>query len=249
MGKNIFIAGKELPGVAGFAEGFVLKENNVVLALSAEPEDSGMSADSGVSGVKKIEWRRGSGVAARSAVIQAESEIGFIDDFILYYDSAFYSSVFDEFSTEYCAKACDSLVSSFQFLALEIMARVKQHKSRSRIVFALKAQPSVKDVILSPNLKSLVQNPSNAFVAAGEAAFATFAENVAAVSAEDENLSVLLVAGDDQNEVMRNDSSFSSWLNGYISACDELKNKPSAKNSASWVKAGSKNPGGFSLFK
>ena len=27
MGKNIFIAGKELPGVAGFAEGFVLKEN------------------------------------------------------------------------------------------------------------------------------------------------------------------------------------------------------------------------------
>ena len=113
----------------------------------------------------------------------------------------------------------------------------------------MKAQPSVKDVVLSPNLKSLVQNPSNAFVAAGEAAFATFAENVAAASAEDENLSVLLVAGDDQNEVMRNDSSFSSWLNGYISACDELKNKPSAKNSASWVKAGSKNPGGFSLFK
>ncbi len=242
MGKNILIAGKELPAVADFADGFVIKENNVALALSDEEKNA-------PSGVKVIGWRRGSGVAARAALIQAETELGFIDDFILYYDSAFYSEVFNDFSTENCAESCDSLISSYQFLALEVINRVKQHKSKSRIVFALKAQPSEKDVILSPNLKSFVQNPSNAFVAAGEAAFATFAENVAASSVYDENLSVLLVAGDDQNEVMHKDSSFASWLNGYILALDEMKTKNSAKNITNWVKAGAKNPSGFSLFK
>ena len=242
MGKNIFIAGKELPAVADFADGFVIKENNVALALSGEEKNA-------PSGVKVIDWRRGSGVAARTALIQAETEFGFIDDFILYYDSAFYSEIFRDFSTENCAESCDTLISSFQFLALEIINRVKQHKSKARIVFALKAQPSEKDVALSPNLKGFVQNPSNAFVAAGEAAFATFAENVAASSVEDENLSVLLVAGDDQSEVMHKDSSFSAWLNGYILALDEMKSKTSAKTITAWVKAGAKNPGGFSLFK
>lgn len=242
MGKNIFIAGKELPFVSDFADGFVIKENNVALALSGEEKNA-------LSGVKVIDWRRGSGVAARAAVIQAETELGAIDDFILFYDSAFYSEMFNDFSTENCAEACDTLISSYQFLALEIMNRVKQHKNKCRIVFALKAQPNEKDVILSPNLKTFVQTPSNAFVAAGEAAFATFAENVAASSIDDENLSVLLVAGDDQNEVMHKDSSFASWLNGYISALDETKTKNSAKNITNWVKAGAKNPGGFSLFK
>lgn len=242
MGKNIFIAGKELPAVADFADGFVIKENNVALALSSEEKNA-------PSGVKVIDWRRGSGVAARTALIQAETELGFIDDFILYYDSAFYSEIFNSFSTENCAESCDTLISSFQFLALEIINRVKQHKSKARIVFTLKAQPSEKDVVLSPNLRNFVQNPSNAFVAAGEAAFATFAENVAASSVEDENLSVLLVAGDDQNEVMHKDSTFASWLDGYILALDEMKSKNSAKNVTSWVKVGAKTPGGFSLFK
>ncbi len=248
MGKNIFIAGKELPFAADFADGFAIKENNVVLAVSNEDENSS-SGSFGGSGVKVVELRRGSGVAARSAVIQAETELGFIDDFILYYDSSFYSSVYEDCSTQNCAEACDALISSYQFLALEIIGRVNQRKSKARIVFALKAQPSEKDVILSPNLKTFVQNPSNAFVAAGEAAFATFAENIAAASIDNENLSVLLVAGDDQNETMHKDSSFASWLDGYISACDELKSKPSAKNITSWVKAGAKNPGGFSFFK
>ena len=117
------------------------------------------------------------------------------------------------------------------------------------MIFVLKAQPSLKDVVLSPSLRASVQNPSSPFVAAGEAAFATFAENLAIVSGDDENLSVLLVSGDEQNEVMQKDSTFAQWLMNYILASDELKNKPSVKQAASWVKAGAKNPGGFSLFR
>lgn len=243
MGKNVFIAGKELSSLADFAEGFVLGENNVAVAVSDESEGNVSSS------IKVVNWNRGSGVAARSAVIQAETAIGYADDYILYYDSPYFASVFNGFSTENCAEACDVLVSSFQFLALEIINRIKQRKQKSRLVFILKAQPNYKDVVLSPGIKSVVENPSNPFVAAGEAAFATFAENISIMAGDDENLSILLVSGDLQNEVMRKDSVFASWLNGYLDASDELKGKPSVKSIVNWVKAGSKNPGGFSLFR
>lgn len=243
MGKNVFIAGKELSAIADFAEGMVLGENNVAVAVSEESEGNVSS------GIKVVKWNRGSGVGARSAVIQSETAVGFADNYILYYDSPYFASVFNGFSTENCAEACDILVSSFQFLALEIINRIKQRKEKSRLVFVLKAQPNFKDVILSPNIKAMVENPSNPFVAAGEAAFATFAENISIMAGDDDNLSVLLVSGDLQNEVMQKDSVFASWLNGYLNASDELKSKPSIKAIVNWVKAGSKNPGGFSLFR
>lgn len=243
MSKNIFIAGKELPLVAPFAEGFVLKENHVVLFLSEKDEKSDIP-----SGVETVEWERGSSLACKNALIQAETKTGFADDFIFYYDSAYYSSVFKDFSIENCTKATDTLISSFQFLSLEVLNRIRQHKTKSRLIFILKSQPDFKDVKLSLALKNTIENPSNPFVAAGEAAFATFAENIASVFAEEKNISVLLVAGDNQNETMKNESDFSSWLNSYIDSLDGLKSKLPLKNIVNWVKAGSKNPGGFSLF-
>ncbi len=243
MSKNIFIAGKDFPSVFDLADGFILRENTVVIASSAE------NAENVPAGVKTVTWTRNSGVSARSAVIQAETEAGFADDFILYYDSLYFSEQFKDFSIENCAEACDTLISSFQFLAIEILNRIKQRKYKSRLIFALKSHPSAKDLIVSPGLRNYVQNPSNPFVATGEAAFATFAENIAVLSAENDNLSVLLISGDEQNEVMQKDSTFAQWLTEYINASDELKNKPTVKQATSWIKAGAKNPGGFSLFR
>lgn len=244
MSKNIFVAGKEFPLISDFADGFLLKENNVVVASSVSENSEGIPA-----GVKVVEWNRGSGVGARSAVIKAETSLGFADDFVLYYDSVYFAEQFKDFSIENCSEACDILVSSFQFLAIEILNRIKQRKSKSRLIFLLKVQPSEKDLVVSPGLKSSVQNASGAFVSAGEAAFAAFAENVAASAENDENLSVLLVSGDAQSEVMQKDSLLAEWLSDYINASDELKNKLSAKQMVSWIKAGAKNPGGFSLFR
>lgn len=243
MSKNIFIAGKKLPEVSSFADGFVLGENNVIVA---DPDDSKQEIP---SGIKTVSWNRGSGVSARSAVIQSEAIMGFADDFILYFDSAYFASELKDFSIENCSECCDILISSYQFLALEILNRIKQRRSKSRVIFILKSQPDIKDAVLSPNLRNIASEPSNPFVAAGEAAFATFAENFAVLSGEEENLSVLLISGDNQNEVMMKDSSLASWLLDYIKASDELKNKPSVKNSVNWIKAGAKAPGGFSLFK
>lgn len=244
MSKNVLIAGKELPAVADFANGIVLCENNVALAVSDDSDQTDAPA-----GLSLVKWNKGSSVAARSVIIQAETKTGFADDFILYFDAPYFAAKYSSFSNEVTAQACDEMISSFQYLAIEALSRIEQHKTKSRIIFVLKTQPSCKDVALQPNLKSIVENPSNPFVAGAEAAFATFAENVAVLSAADENLQVLLVAGDETNETMQKDSTFASWLNSYIVASDELKSKPSVKAAVNWVKAGSKNPGGFSLFK
>lgn len=244
MSKNVLIAGKDLPAVADFANGLVLSGNNVALASS---ESAGQEYIP--EGLTLIAWNKCSAVSARSVVIQSETKNGYTDDFIFYFDSAYFAAKYKNFSNELCAQACDEMISSFQYLTLEALARIEQHKTKSRLVFVLKSQPNCKDVALSPNLKSVVENPSNPFVAAGEAAFANFAENIAVLSAADENLQVLLVSGDEANETMQKDSGFASWLNSYIDSCDQLKNKPGLKVSVNWIKAGSKNPGGFSLFK
>lgn len=244
MSKNVLIAGKDLPACADFASSLVLGGNNVALASSAES-----GSDYIPEGLSVIEWNKGSSVSARSVVLQAETKNGFCDDFIFYFDSAFFASKFKNFSNEICAQACDEMITSFQYLTIEALNRIQQHKTKSRLVFILKSQPSCRDTALSPNLKSIVENPSSPLVAAAEAAFANFAENVAVLSAADENLHVLLVSGDEGNEVMQKDSVFASWLNSYIDSCDNLKNKPGLKVAVNWVKAGAKNPGGFALFK
>ena len=107
----------------------------------------------------------------------------------------------------------------------------------------------MKDFIQMPSVKNMVSIPANPFVAAGEAAFANFAENIAAMESEKENVSVLLVTGDSQNETMQNNSSLASWLSDYINALDNQKNKTKGKNSVSWVKAGAKMPGSFPFFR
>ena len=77
---------------------------------------------------------------------------------------------------------------------------------------------------------------------------ATFAENVAALYGDKENITILLVTGNSQSEIMKKDSTFASWLSNYIFQVDGLKRKIDAKHSAKWIKAGAKNPGAFPFF-
>ena len=244
MSKNVLIIGKDFPSCGEFAEGMMLSENNVAVAGFDDKVQAKVPET-----LKIIEWNKGSAVSAKSTVIKAETVLGHTDDFILYFDSAWFASKFTEFSSSVCASAADELIFSYQYMTLEILNRIKQKKAPARIVFVLKSQPSVKDAEFNPSLKNSVEIPSNAFVAASEAAFATFAENTAVLSSAEQNLSVLLVCGDNANETMQKESGFASWLSGYIDALDNLKSRPSVKVQANWIKAGAKNPGGFGLFK
>lgn len=244
MGKNILIAGKDLPSSADFAESFALSGYNVVIA--GKIEDSNNISP---SGVVVAPWNKTSAVSARSLVIHAETISGSLDNTVLYFDAPQFAAQFNSFTIDECPKAMDIMISGFQYLALEAITRIEQRRNNGKLIFMLKTHPTMMDVIQSATLRNSTSAPANPFVAAAEAAFATFAENVVAYVQNKENISVLLVTGDCQNETMQKDKNLASWLASYIDAYDSLKTKPSTKNSATWIKAGSKTPGSFSLFK
>lgn len=239
MGKNVLIVGKNASAVSDLAEtmsagGF---------SVAAADAESGQSSSLG--GVSVVSWNKGSAVSARSLIIQAETALGYLDDYILYFDSALYAGDFSSFTADNCQKGCDEMVASFQYAALEALTRIEQKKKPARLIFVLKEHPSLKEYLLSSSVKNVTAAPANPFVASGEAAFANFAENIAAYASEKENISVLLITGDLQNEFMQKQSTFASWLKDYINASDELKSKPGIKAAVTWVKAGAKTPGGF----
>ena len=245
MSKTILIAGKDFPESESFAEKLALGEFSVAVSTSsAANQEEGSQASSGIS---VLTWNRDSAISARSLLIQAETANGFTDNYILYFDAEYFTSKYESCSPEICARACDNMILGFQYLTLEILNRIKQHKTNAKLIFLLKTHPTYHEVLHSSALKKMNLTPANPIVAASEAAFATFAENVAAMENENEFASILLISGDQANETSKNDDALGSWLKDYIIACDQLKK--GIPKSTSWVKAGSKAPGGFALFR
>ena len=242
MSENILIAGKDYPDSEDFAEKIALGEFNVVCAGTI-PEGKTQSA----SGISICQWHRDSAISARSLIIQAETINGFTDNYILYFDAKYFTEKYSSCTADICARACDSMILGFQYLSLEILNRIQQHKSPAKIFFILKTNPTMNEVVHSSALKKMNITPSNPIVSAAEAAFATFAENFAAQELNEENVSVLLITGDQQNETMAKDENLGSWLKDYINSLNQLK-KGIPKNT-NWIKAGAKASGGFGLFR
>ncbi len=242
MSKKILVVGNDASSVYDFSEALTLGDFSVAVA------DDSADKTTPPAGVHAMAWNKSSAVSARSLIIQTETSIGAVDDYIMYFDSALYAGLFSSFTADNCQKACDAMITSFQYATMEALTRIQQRHEPSRLVFVVKTQPTIKDCLLLPASRAGISTPANAFVAAGEAAFANFAENIAAFAAEKDGVSVLLVIADPQNETAQKASAFASWLTSYIDALDSQTHKPSAKNAVSWVKAGAKAPGGFSLF-
>lgn len=239
MGKNILIAGKDLPSCTDFAEKLSLSGCNVVVATSPDAKESRLSSE-----IKTAVWNKSSAISARSVIIQAETFHNFTDDAILYFDAPQFSVQFGSLAADVCSPAFDAMILGFQYMTLELINRTEQHKSKSRIIFILKTHPTIADS--NRSAKRIVSAPANAIVASAEAAFATFAENIAAHVAENQCSSVLLVTGDTQNETMQKDSSLAEWLNNYV---DMLDTKKDGQKSLAWIKAGAKASSAFAIFR
>lgn len=244
MEKSILIAGKDLPEVQDFADGFSLKGYTVTLAGKSTEKEL-----TSPSGTKIAPWNKSSSISARSLVIQAEINSSPLENVALYFDATSFTTQFTNFSISNCSKALETMISSYQFLTLEALKRYEEHNTNGKLIFILKTHPSYSDFIHSPNLKSSSLAPANPFITASEAAFANFAENIASFVNDKKNISVLLITGDKSNSVMQNDSALASWLVTYLDAYNALKTKPSAKVSTTWIKAGAKNPSAFPFFK
>ncbi len=243
MEKNLLIAGKDLPHSAELADAMMLSGYKVVAASGME---SGVHTAHNFS---DITWNKSSAISSRSLVIQAEMAVGFIDTAILYFDTPLYASQYKEFNADSCPRVLSEVVSGYQYLSLELLSRIKQRKAAGRIIFVLKTHPSLKDALTSGVRSADAAAPSGPLVAAAEAAFTAFAENFAAYTGDVPTASVLLITGSSQNETIRKDDLFATWLTGYLNALDAQKTKPNIKTACTWIKAGARMPGsGFSFF-
>lgn len=253
MEKTMLIAGKEVPQGSDFASGAALKGRNVVVTANPPEKDGAVPVSE--NGYTSAVWNRSSPISARSLVLACENQFSSLDEAVLYFDEPLYASRNGRLTAEDCAFKLDEMTAGYQYLALEILSRFEQKKrgangvKAGKLVFLHKTNPSQSDAARSSSVRTQTEALSSPFVASAGAAFDAFAENLAALCAQRDDTLVVLVSFDAANETALRDNTLSSWLCGYLDAADELKSKPGAKQAVSWIKAGAKGPGGFSLFK
>lgn len=253
MEKTILIAGKEFPDGKEFAESMLMANRNVVITSKTETKEI-LDGE-----VIPFFWNKVSPVSSRAAILFSESVHKNIDEVILYFDESYFASLFTGFAIEDFAKSADEMILSFEYMVYEVLSRFEkrylldstpeQMANPAKLVFAIKKNPSELDVLKNPPIRTEVTSISNALTSSAAAAFAAFAETIAAQYGNREFVSVLLVKTESTSELYKKDSSFASWLAQYLDELDKQKNKLTAKQSVSWIKAGSKAAGLFSFLK
>ncbi len=251
MEKTILIAGKDFPDGRDLSSAAILHGENVV--ISCAPNNEQKSQD----GTVLFEWNRGSALSARSFVLSAVNQTGLFDTAMLIFDEPHYAPKFANLSPSESSRANDELMLSYQFLTSEIISRFSQkkfssddsntEKTKSKIIFIYKKNPSECDAIKNPSIRQ--SGLSKSLVASCAAFFKTFAENTAASLAQTEEIIPILIECSENDEFAKKDGALMSWLFEYVSQIDALKKGLTSKQKVSWIKAGAKSPGGFSIFK
>lgn len=242
MENNALIIGKSLPDIAEFADAMTVAGFKLSVIGLPEEKAALTSQETAV-----ITWNKSSAISARSTVIQAETANGYTANTVFYFDSAYFSRAYPSFTTDSCPKILDELTAGFQYLAIEAYNRIERHKKNGRLIFIIKNSPSQKDVLSLPALKDKFPFPLSPLVAAAEASFTAFAENIAALAVQTEFVQPLLIVVERQNETMSEDKALASWLAEYLIALDSFKSKQNARTLSSWIKAGARMPGSFFL--
>ncbi len=252
MEKTLLIAGKELPDGESFASGAITSGRKTI--ITTNHTDNSSPAPNGAT---KIAWNRPSALSARSVVLKTLNENSYLDECVIFFDEKFYAEKYA--NTEGIAenvRVIEELISSYQYMTMETITRVtKKHKSdfsnsestekhKLRVIFMQKTGQSVSECIIAKS----TSRPSPPFVSTASAAFKTYAENIAALHIDDDDIDFLLVQCDPANELYANDKELATWLFSYIETLEALKRPLTQKQRLTWIKAGTKNPGGFGFF-
>ena len=257
MGKVILFAGKELPAGNDMASGASFQGRRVLVTSLIAKEGENSSGEENypqnntplglggkIGGIKGLAWRRSSAISSRSLVLKCENEGG-LDEAVLVFDEFYFATKYREVNN---AQILEELIGSYQYLTQELIARLgRQTEKSAKIVFIYKSNHSICDGINSSSVRLSGMELSNPMIAAAGGAFKAYAENIAAILAENGGITPVLVHCDQSNDLSKRDSSLSVWLCEYLDAIDNLKKPLSPKQKISWVKAGAKNPSGFGI--
>ena len=215
------------------------------IAEISDEEEKNLEAKSGIC---TIEWNKSSPLSARSLVLQTLTIFNRMDEAVLYFDEEWFASKAEKMDSEEIARGCDEMIAGYQYLALEIISSFQKRDASEgpgTLVFLLKETPSRIDVLHSPALKDGLSAIASPLVSAGKAAFASFAENLAAVCSDSIFVNIVLIRGDNSMEGFRRDDETGRWLCTYLNSMDASKSGKKAQ----WVKPGAKPSSGFKLFK
>mgnify|MGYP007101832641 CR=1 FL=1 len=242
--SNVLFVGKDLPDSLDFAE--TLSKNNRKVFVTEKLNSEVSNFDS--ANIFKSPWNRSSAISSRALIINAESKIQPVDEFIIYFDSYYYASKFSLDRTEDLPMAIDTCISGYQFFVNELLFRLEQKKEPSVIVFLVRTAPSKAELINNTKKNPNLRGTSN-IVCAAQAAFISFAESIATLVNDKSYLSVLLSQCSTQNDLYNNEKELAEWVCQSIDTLKNQKNHQTVKQALNWVKAGAKISSGFSFFK
>lgn len=252
--KTILVAGKYLPDGFDFIDGISLSGRNVVASVSEGVKLKNSSEEN----IATCLWNKMSPVSARAFVLECENNFRKIDEAILVFDESYFAEKFNEINYENSSRGVDEMILGFQYLVQELLSKFEKRFTQNygiddfvkqaKLVFYLKTSSEEIDVLKNNSVRQTVSLVANPIVAASRGAFESFAENIAALYGNRDFVNIVLVKGDSQNELCKNERNFSSWMCQYLDDVEKLKTKLSAKQSASWIKAGSKSPSNGFLF-
>lgn len=241
--SDILFIGKDLPDSLDFSEELIKNNRKVFTIAKSETETSNFEAEN----IFSTTWNKSSAISSRSLLIQAETKLHELNEYLIYFDSYYFSTKFELDRTEYISSVVDSLISSYQFFINELISRLEQKKEQSIIVFLVKTYPSKYEMLHNGN-KGVNIHPTSNIVNAAQQAFISLAENTSTLVGDRPYLSVLLSRCDYTNELFSNEKQIANWVAQGIDAIKGMKNHQTQKQAETWVKTGAKIPTGLSLF-
>ncbi|MCH5290548.1 MAG: hypothetical protein J1D88_02160 [Treponema sp.] len=261
MGKTMLIAGKEMPAGERFADAVVKGARNVIITVEELPADDyikktiaekraaalleeELKAKEAATGICTIGWSKVSPISARTLILQTENFFERMDEAVLYFDEDWLAQSQGLLDAEECSRVADELIVGFQHLTLEVLVRFEKLNNEGNpgiLVFLLRDSPSVADALRVPSLRNGVNGIASPVIAAATSAFASFAENIAAVYFESSFVNIVLVRCDKSIE----DAELARWLTSHLDAMMAPKTKASAKKTIGWIKPGAKTGGMF----
>lgn len=241
--SNILFVGKDLPDCIEIVEG-MLNEKKVYTSAKKDLDLSPFNSE----GIYSFNWNRSSAISSRSLIINAETTLENLNQYVIYFDSVFFNSKYELDRTENVSSGMDMLFTGYQFFLNELILRLEQKKDPCVISFVVRTYPS-KYESFHTNSKALNLVPTSNIVNAAQSAFISLAENISTQVAEKPYLSVLLSKCEVGNELYNDEKALGSWISTSMDVFQKSNNHQSIKQSGTWVKAGSKVSAGFSLFK
>lgn len=194
-----------------------------------------------------LKWNRASPISARSLLIKAQTVLGSVDNILMTFDAKKADEDFSDFSIDEATKACDALILSYQYLTLEAVSRASSHGKKVRLIFNLRAWPSLFEVSRAPQYKKAPVTPVSIFTSVAQKAFESFAENCCAFMENNKCVDVILLDSSATGSEAPTSEAFAAWLNQYLVTLDQA---PDSKTKLpNWQKALSKPSSRLSIFR